>query len=373
MSLKTEIEEARQSVKTDRLQLSVGEIISMYQNDELNIQPEFQRLFRWSDEKKANLIESILIDIPIPSIFTYENEDGTWELIDGLQRISTIFEFFGVLKELDTEDLLPPSALQKTTYLPSLENAVWENSDKIDGVPVDMQKALEKPQQLAIRRARLDVQVLKQPSDAETKFHLFQRLNRGGAYANEQEVRTCAMVMVAPDFVKRIKTLATNEKFVGMASIKETAVKRQKDVEYIVRTLVHTYRDYDNISDVEEFLDREIIEILTTENVDDFEEKFIFTVNILHEIFGSKALFPDAGTINSPGIRFSLRALEAVFVGIMRNTKDIQLLGHPEEFVKKQILGFWQQPEAEAMSASGLRGTQRLQRTIPFGDTWFKP
>ena len=373
MSLKTEIEQARQSVKTDRLQLSVGEIISMYQNDELNIQPEFQRLFRWSDEKKANLIESILIDIPIPSIFTYENEDGTWELIDGLQRISTIFEFFGVLKELETNDLLPPSALQKTTYLPSLENAVWAKSDQIEGVPIGMQKSLEKPQQLAIRRARLDVQVLKQPSDAETKFHLFQRLNRGGAYANEQEVRTCAMVMVAPEFVKRIKTLATNEKFVEMASIKETAVKRQKDVEYIVRTLVHTYRDYDNSSDVEEFLDKEIIEILTSENVDEFEENFIFAVNILHELFGSKALFPDAGTKNSPGIRFSLRALEAIFVGILRNTEEIRALGDPKTFVKKQILDFWLQPEADAMSASGLRGTQRLQRTIPFGDKWFKP
>ncbi|SDW17456.1 Protein of unknown function DUF262 [Ruegeria halocynthiae] len=345
----------------------------MYQNGELNIQPEFQRLFRWSEEKKANLIESILIDIPIPSIFTYENEDGTWELIDGLQRISTIFEFFGVLKKLETDELLPPSALQQTTYLPSLENAVWEKSNDIEHVTFDDQKPLEKPQQLAIRRARLDVQVLKQPSDAETKFHLFQRLNRGGAYANEQEVRTCAMVMVAPEFVKRLKVLAANEKFAEMTSINDNAIQRQKDLEYVVRSLVHTYRDYDNVSDVEEFLDAKIIEILSTENVDEFEKNFKFTVDTLHGLFGTKALFPDAGTVNSPGIRFSLRSLEAVFVGILRNATEIQALGDPVAFVKTRVLDFWKQPQVDGMSASGLRGTQRLQRTIPFGSLWFTP
>lgn len=373
MSLKSEIENARQSVKTDRLQLSVGEIISMYENDELNIQPEFQRLFRWSAEKKANLIESILIDIPIPSIFTYEKEDGTWELIDGLQRISTIFEFFGVLREPETGDLLPPSALKETTYLSSLENAVWERSKKIQGVPVNQQISLEKPQQLSIRRARLDVQVLKQPSDAETKFHLFQRLNRGGAYANEQEVRTCAMVMVAPKFVKRIESLALNKKFVGMTSITETAVKRQKDIEYIVRILVHTYRDYDNVSDVEEFFDEKIIDILKKESIDEFERKFLFVVNTLHDLSGTKALFPEAGANQGRGIRFSLRALEAVFVGIMRNADEIQALPDPRAFVSNRVLDFWKQPEIDGMSASGLRGTQRLQKTIPFGDEWFKP
>jgi len=106
--------------------------------------------------------------------------------------------------------------------------------------------------------------------------------------------------------------------------------------------------------------------------MDEFEKNFKFTVNILHELFGARALFPDAGTKNSPGIRFSLRALEAIFVGILRNADEIRGNSDPKKFVKKQVLNFWKQPEAEAMSASGLRGTQRLQRTIPFGDQWFK-
>lgn len=372
MTLKAEIEEARQSVKTDRLQLSISEIISMYEGGEFNIQPEFQRLFRWSEEKKANLIESILIDIPIPPIFTYENEDGTWELIDGLQRISTILEFLGVLRSPDGHALKPASRLEKTNYLPSLENVVWEKSEEIN-LPLEEQVPLEKPQQLAIRRARLDVQVLKQPSDASTKFHLFQRLNRGGAYANEQEVRTCAMVMVAPAAVTKIREFAKNEKFAELTSISDAARNSQKDIEYIVRSLVHTYRDYDNYSDVEEFLDREIIEVLNEDPIDDFETRFTFVVDTLFEIFGSKALFPNAGQGNAQGARYSLRALESIFVGILRNAPEIMQHDDIKGFLKDKVLSFWEQEQVPAMSASGLRGTQRLQRTIPFGAEWFRP
>ena len=374
MSLKEEIESARKTVKTDKLQLSIGELVSMYESRELNIQPDFQRLFRWSKEKKSNLFESILIDIPIPPVFVFESEDGTWELIDGLQRISTLFEFIGVLRDPETDETLPPSQLSDTTYLPSLANAVWETSNQIIDAPVLDQVPLEKPQQLAIRRSRLDVQVLKQPSDPETKFHLFQRLNRGGSYANEQEVRTCAMVMIDPEIVQIFRSLAASEHFRQITSVSEEAAKNQKDVEYVVRAAVHSMRDYDNRSDVEEFLDQSIVDIMKSEDdITQFAEKFDFALETLFEKFGSRALFPGGGRAAGAGRRFSLRALEAIFVGIIRSAPAIRALENPADFVEAKVLSFWQQPAAEAMSASGLRGTQRLQRTIPFGDQWFRP
>ena len=85
--LKDEIDEAKRTVSTDTVQITIGEVANMYATDELNILPEFQRLFRWSDNRKSNFVESILIGIPIPPAFVYENANGTWELIDGLQRI----------------------------------------------------------------------------------------------------------------------------------------------------------------------------------------------------------------------------------------------------------------------------------------------
>jgi uncharacterized protein with ParB-like and HNH nuclease domain len=95
--LKDEIDVAKRTVTTDTLQITIGEVANMYTSAELNILPDFQRLFRWSDDRKSNLVESILIGIPIPPAFVYEKDNGTWELIDGLQRISTVLEFMGVL------------------------------------------------------------------------------------------------------------------------------------------------------------------------------------------------------------------------------------------------------------------------------------
>jgi uncharacterized protein with ParB-like and HNH nuclease domain len=78
MSLDSEIEQIRKSVRTDAYQMSIGEIINMYSEGELIINPDFQRLYRWGAGQKSSLIESILLDIPIPSIFVYEKDDGNW-------------------------------------------------------------------------------------------------------------------------------------------------------------------------------------------------------------------------------------------------------------------------------------------------------
>ena len=67
--------------------------MNLHKNKELIIQPEYQRLFRWSTQQKSHLIESILLELPIPQIFVIENPDGILELIDGLQRTSTVLQF----------------------------------------------------------------------------------------------------------------------------------------------------------------------------------------------------------------------------------------------------------------------------------------
>src|SRR5580692_3883275 len=111
--LAEEITSAQRQVRTDAYQMSIGEIVSMYDNREIIVDPEFQRLFRWDIGQKSKLIESLLLGIPLPPIFVFEKEDGRWELIDGLQRISTILEFMGRLRKLDGS-LHPPSALEAT-------------------------------------------------------------------------------------------------------------------------------------------------------------------------------------------------------------------------------------------------------------------
>src|SRR5437016_2775336 len=87
------IEKKIGEVRTDALDLSFGEIISLYTSEEFVISPEFQRLFRWSNEQRSRLVESVLLELPIPQIFLIETKTGVLEFVDGLQRVSSMIQF----------------------------------------------------------------------------------------------------------------------------------------------------------------------------------------------------------------------------------------------------------------------------------------
>lgn len=368
--LENEINEAQRLVKTDAYQMSIGEIVSMYESKELIIDPDFQRLFRWTLSQKSKLIESILLGIPLPSIFVFEKSDGTWELIDGLQRISTLLEFMGVLKDHEG-NLIEPSALEATKYLPSLHNAVWIKTERITELPIDDQNGIDKSHQLAIRRARIGVEILKRPSDSKTKYDLFQRLNAGGSQANSQELRNCIMLMVNPNYFCEIKKSAENASFKKVFSITDEHVEKQKHMELAVRFLVHTLIPYDGILDVEEYIDDGIIAILSNPEYAGANTLIDRTFLLLNKIAGSDVLRRHDG-MKFTG-RVGLVGLEVVAVGIAKNIEAISELGAPEEFIKKKIEDFWKTPDSNTMTSPGLRGTTRIKRTVPFGEEWFKP
>jgi Protein of unknown function DUF262 len=284
--LSEEIEQSERLVRTDAYQMSIGEIVSMYDSREIIIDPEFQRLFRWDIGQKSKLIESLLLGIPVPSIFVFEKEDGTWELIDGLQRISTILQFMGLLR--DENDIHePPSILEATKYLPSLHNAVWETSENIPDVPVDDQNPLNKAQQLSIRRARFSVEILKRPSDDNTKFDLFQRLNAGGTEANPQELRNCIMLMINGEYFRAVKEVAEQEFFWNVISVNEDQVEKQRHMEMAVRFLVHANVAYDGTLDVEEYIDEGIVSLARAGDHASATNLINQTFQLLNEVAGN--------------------------------------------------------------------------------------
>lgn len=185
MSLQDEIAKKAGEIYRESYQMSIGELINLYRDEEMDIHPEFQRMFRWTDYQKTKLIESILLNIPIPQIFVSQCEDGTWDVVDGVQRLSTIFQFVGILKDEDGK-LVPQLTLQATDALPSLAGMRWDG---------DSEFVFSKEQQLTLKRARLDVTIIKKESDSTTKYELFQRLNTGGSLLSDQEVRNCLIIM----------------------------------------------------------------------------------------------------------------------------------------------------------------------------------
>jgi hypothetical protein len=367
--LEKEIDDAKRLVKTDAYQMSVGELVNMYRDGELIINPDFQRLFRWEIGQKSKLIESLLLGIPLPSIFVFEKEDAKWELIDGLQRISTLLEFMGVLKNPATNQIELPTVLGATRYLPSLDKVVWEKSQATADVPIADQVPLPAPLQLAIRRSRISVEILKRPSSNETKYDLFQRLNAGGTQANAQELRNVIVIMVNPAYQRFMRECAQRQSYLSVLSASTDQLEKQRDMEYVSRLLVHTYVQYDGKLDVEEFIDKGIVELAMAGEVQNAATAFNATFDLLNQAYSNNAL--RRFNNGQPFGRVLLAAYECIAVGVAKNIIHIQAKPDPVHFVQHRIADFWQEPDIDQFFVAGLRGTVRIQRTIPFGAAWF--
>ena len=206
-NLDTQIASARKRVHREGYDMSFGELANMYQRSELVINPEYQRLFRWTKEKRTAFVESLLLNIPIPPIFVFTDENGVWELIDGLQRVSTVLELMGILKSPDG-DPLPRLTCGQSDLLPALEGRFWPEENE-EGKP----NTLSQSQMLSIRRAKVRIEILDQLTDPEVKFELFQRLNTGGTNLSEQEVRDCIVTSLSSDVQKTIVSMADEKDF----------------------------------------------------------------------------------------------------------------------------------------------------------------
>lgn len=79
MSIKSEVDSKRREISSENLSMSVGEVLNLYKDNELDIHPEFQRVFRWIPQQKSRLIESLLLGIPLPPIYVASNENGIWK------------------------------------------------------------------------------------------------------------------------------------------------------------------------------------------------------------------------------------------------------------------------------------------------------
>lgn len=215
----------RHKVESDRYGLSVSEICSWLDKGRLNLTPVFQRLFRWKDDQQSKLIESILLGLPLPPIFAFRVE-GKYEVIDGVQRLSTIKRF------VDGE-----LTLQKMSILHFL------NDRKYSDLPMDIQ--------LTFDTARIDANFLgSKDSDPKAKFELFVRLNTGGTKLERQEVRDCLIVSLNENYYKKVvEELANANSFKNCLLLNGTKEMNSFDNELVVRFLLMT-----NVKYREEFL-----------------------------------------------------------------------------------------------------------------------
>ena len=366
MSLQDEINAKASKIFRDSYQMSIGELINLYIDNEMDIHPEFQRVFRWSDYQKTKLIESIMLNIPIPSIFVNQNDDGVWDIIDGVQRLSTIFQFVGKFKDEDGK-LLPPLVLQKTDYLPSLAGVQWE------GAIPDL--SFSRDQQLSFKRARIDVVIIKKESDVNTKYELFQRLNTGGSLLSDQEVRNCLMILTNKSFYEFVVSLEGVAAFRDSIPISDRKTDEQLRMELVIRLLVAQYMDWDNIKNYEDFsdlLDKETLSLCAMPlNNADISERFTGTFNLLFSVFGDCVFKRFTEGKHSGPVMTS--AFQAIAIGVYANLTNIVASSNARKWLKNRVEQFYGEDVFARNTTPGVKAIPRFKELSLYGIDYFKP
>jgi hypothetical protein len=350
-SLEEVIDKKIGEVRTEALDFSFGEIVNLHSNQELIIQPEYQRLFRWSDEQKSRLIESILLELPIPQIFVIENADGILELIDGLQRVSSVIQFINpsVLPPIPPETETKPLILQGCDLITDLNNKTF------DDLPLTLK--------LRIKRSSVRTVIIKRQSQSFLKYTMFKRLNTGGEQLEPQEIRNCSARMVGDDGVKFYSFLqqqASQSAFRNcIDTIAQVDKEKKGDEELVLRFFATKNAQSLFKGSVRDWLDEYMEKILLKEINFEYEveqESFNKLFTFINKVIGSGAFVKYRG--NNPIGGLAPAYYEAVTVGTFYVLD--QIIDLNTDLVKQKIIDTVQTDEFRKYTGSGANKREKL-------------
>lgn len=229
--LAEQLENQRRRVDFDTFDIIVQQLISMVETGSIDVAPVYQRQFRWNNIKRSQLIESVLLGVPVPSLFMATNKDGTWELVDGVQRLSTLIQFAG------TEMAKKRLSLENPLILEGLEKLDEFNELLYDELPESMK--------LHFLHRPIKVITLSDKSDMIVRFDLFERLNTGGVELTNQEIRAC---IFRGEFNKFLDKMSNNENFLKVVKLTKTQEKDGTRQECVLRffAFLHRYKQFEH-------------------------------------------------------------------------------------------------------------------------------
>lgn len=256
-------------IRTESKDLPIREFLTMKQEGDLVIRPEYQRKFVMDVKLCSRLIESILMDVPIPVIYLAEGKDGKYSVIDGQQRLTAFLSFlegsFPNKKEF---------ALIGLKVLSELNRKTFKDLDKVD--------------QRKIQTTALRTIVIKKESDEDIKFNIFERLNTGSIRLNEDELRN---TIYRGSYVKLLAELEENETFHKLVR-NERAKQRMIYRGMILRFFALASSTYINYRpSMKQFCNRELIDNqnMRPEKQKEYKDKFLKSIELVNTIFGDKA------------------------------------------------------------------------------------
>ena len=359
MSVLDEVERHRNDIVTDSYTVTWRELISQYKDKELTINPDYQRLFRWDIDQQTQYIESILLNIPSPPLFLSRTDDGGFEVIDGLQRISMLLKFFageivavapGEAQEEDEtqNDITRPSVLTEGRIIATLDGFT----------------AATLPESLVriIRYARITVILLEKGSNKRARYEVFRRLNRFGSLLSDQEIRNCTARLLGKEFPDQLRAFADKPLVRAVLGLSEESQRRMGVEEILLRLLAMNFSQTPLKHQIREYLD-DFMEFaaegkfrLTPEVTSRLEKMF----QCIHEAI------PDGNAFRLRNQGFSTNLFDVVGTGVFQNVDTIE----PAR-LKERFEGLLDSPDLKALIGAASNTRKKLQGRIDLGKRWF--
>ena len=266
-------------VKIDKVQYSLYELKRKYdERKDIILNPDFQRGDAWkTDRQKSELIESVLMGVPIPLFYFFETKSGGMEVVDGRQRITTFINFFNNKFPL--------------TYLPYLSN-----------LNTKYFKDLEPRLQAKIEDYQIMINVIQPPTPEKMKFDIFNRINRGGTELNHQEMRNALYQGYATSLLKEL----SEEDIFKKATDNKLDITTMEDRRWILHFFyiyllkIKNYK-FTYLYDMNECLDETMKYLNKQKGLSYLKEIFIESMKISYKLFkgdGFKFIEEDNLNIN---------------------------------------------------------------------------
>jgi hypothetical protein len=323
-------------IKVTTQPLTLGDLIERLDYKEIKLHSDFQRLPNlWNNTKKSRLIETILLRLPIPTFYFDGKDDNKWEVIDGLQRISTLKSF----------------VIQNILVLENLEFLKEYNGLTYNKLPRELQRR--------IKTFPVTVYILEKGTPDEVKYNIFSRLNQGGLVLTAQELRNALHqgkpATLIADLVRGEKEEYNREDEQG-ADIKEATpegelfvkvtrgripAKRMEDRDFATRFVSFYLIDYNDYTpDMDSFMSKGMkkIDYLTDEQINILKSDYTKALNTAWEIFGKDA-FRKRYNLNDPRKPINKALFDSLSVNFANLPQDQcnKLIDKKEAFKNKFI------------------------------------
>lgn len=333
-------------VYSDKPDRSIFELYRQYQKGNLELRPEFQRLQVWDNTKSSRLIESVLLEVPIPVIYLSEESDSKYSVIDGQQRLNAFIKFL--------ENNLRLSGLTILTEL---------SGERFQDIPKNLQDKFE--------NATIRIIEIRKESHPDVKFEIFERLNTGAVQLNAQELRNC---IYRGRYNELLRKLSEDKGFLFLFGLNEPH-SRMQDRELILRFFALYHNNYHIYTPpMKRFLNKEMEKYRNPNEEEKRNLRRIFekSVKLSKIVFGDKAFTRFAS--GSEGDRNGLwekKRNKGLFDIIMYGFtmyEENQIVPNSDS-VREELLWMMTHDEDFINSISGS-GTDSKQKTIARFDKW---